>query len=173
MKRPNNFLCLCVLAMTVSAGASGLPSDWQYEQQFNAPASGLVKISLPAGTLNTARPELEDLRLYDSAGNEVPYVIERPMPSPKVVRAAKSFSVSLNAGNTVITLESGIAQPFDAVTLESPAPNFIKSVQVEGSTDGIRWIELARGLPIFRQRSGAMFLSYCADLGRKTALLGG
>src|SRR5580693_3783894 len=137
MKRPNNFLCACILVVAVSANASNLPSDWQYEQQFNAPASGLMKISLPSETLNAARPALEDLRLYDNAGNEVPYVIERPMPSPKVVRAAKSFSVSLNAGNTVITLESGIAQPFDAVTLESPAPNFIKSVQVEGSTDGV------------------------------------
>jgi hypothetical protein len=155
MKRPNNFLCACILAAAVSANASNLPSDWQYEQQFNAPASGLVKISLPAETLNAARPALEDLRLYDRAGNEVPYVIERPRPSPKVVRAAKSFSVSLNPGNTVITLESGIAQPFDAVTLESPASSFIKSVRVEDSTDGMKWTELARGLPIFRQHSGA------------------
>lgn len=113
-----------------------------------------MKISLPAETLNAARPGLEDLRLYDDVGNEIPYVIERPMPSPKVVQAAKSFSVSLNPANTVITLESGIAQPFDAVTLETPAPNFIKSVRVEDSTDGIRWAQLAQGRPIFRQRSG-------------------
>jgi hypothetical protein len=155
MKRPNNFLCATILLLAVSANASNLPSDWQYEQQFNASASGLVKIDLPVGTLDAARPALEDLRLYDSAGNEVPYVLERPIPSPKAVRAAKSFSVSLNPGNTVITLESGIAQPFDAVTLESPASSFIKSVRVEGSTDGMTWTELARGLPIFRQRSGA------------------
>jgi Protein of unknown function (DUF3999) len=154
MKRPNNILCACLLAITVSAGASNLPPDWQHEQQFTVSKPGLMKISLPAETLNAARPGLEDLRLYDDAGNEIPYVIERPMPSPKVVQTAKSFSVSLNPANTVITLESGVAQPFDVVTLETPAPNFIKSVRVEDSTDGIRWAQLAQGRPIFRQRSG-------------------
>ena len=155
MKHDNNFLCACVLAITVSASASNLPSDWQHEQQFTVSRSGLTKISLPAQTLNAARSGLEDLRLYDGAGNEIPYVIEHPMPSPKDVRAAKSFSVSLNPANTVITLENGVDQPFDAVTLETPAPNFIKSVRVEASTDEMRWIELAHGRPIFRQRSGA------------------
>jgi hypothetical protein len=154
MKRLNNLFCACILATTVSAGASNLPSDWQHEQQFTISKPGLMKISLPAETLNAARPGLEDLRLYDDVGNEIPYVIEHPMPSPKVVQAAKSFSVSLNPANTVITLESGIPQPFDAVTLETPVSDFIKSVRVEDSTDGIRWVEIARGQPIFRQRSG-------------------
>ncbi len=155
MKYLNKFFCTYLLAIAVSAGASNLPSDWQYEQQFTVSKAVLMKISLPAETLNAARPGLEDLRLYDDVGNEIPYVIDRPMPSPKVVQAAKSFSVSLNPANTIITLESGIAQPFDAVTLESPAPNFIKSVRVEGSIDGIKWVEIARSRPIFRQRSGA------------------
>jgi hypothetical protein len=154
-RRPNNLLCAWLLTIAVSAGASNLPSDYEHEQQFTVSKPGLMKISLPAETLNAARPGLEDLRLYDDVGNEIPYIIERPTPSPKVVRAAKSFSVSLNLANTVITLESGIAQPFDAVTLETPAPNFIKSVRVEDSTDGIKWAQLAQGRPIFRQRSGA------------------
>jgi hypothetical protein len=155
MKYLNKFFCTYLLAIAVSAGASNLPSEWQHEQQFTVSKPGLMKISLPAETLNATRPGLEDLRLYDDVGNEIPYVIERPMPSPKVNQAAKSFSVSLNPANTIITLESGIAQPFDAVTLESPAPNFIKSVRVEGSIDGIKWVEIARSRPIFRQRSGA------------------
>jgi hypothetical protein len=154
MKRLNNFLCAGLMAVAVSAGASNLPPGWQHKQQFTVSKPGLMKISLPAETLNAARPGLEDLRLYDDVGNEVPYVIEHPIPSPKVVQAAKSFSVSLNPANTVITLESGIPQPFDAVTLETQAPDFIKSVRVEDSTDGIRWVEIARGQPIFRQSSG-------------------
>jgi hypothetical protein len=150
----NNLLCAWLLAITASASASNLPSDWQHEQQFTVSKPGLMKISLPAETLNAARPGLEDLRLYGDDGNEIPYVIEHPMPSPKVNQAAKSFSVSLNSANTIITLESGIVQPFDAVTLETPAPNFIKSVKVEDSIDGIKWAQLAQGRPIFRQRSG-------------------
>ena len=114
-----------------------------------------MKLSLPVETLDAARPALEDLRVYDDGGKEMPYLIERPMPAPGIVRNAKSFRVSLNAGATVLTVETGLAQPLDGVTLESPANRFIKSVQIETSADGNRWEMLARGKAIFRQPNGA------------------
>ena len=149
------FLCSCALLAGVSATAARLPSDWQHSQSFGVSTAGLVKISLPVETLDAARPALEDLRLFDDAGNEVPYLIERPAPVPKTVQAAKSFQVSLNENSTVITLETGLAQPLDGVTLESPAMSFIKAVRVESSEDGRRWQILAQGRPIFRQSHGA------------------
>jgi len=162
MKRLNNIsvnlFCFCALLLGVSATAANLPSDWQHEQSFDVSTTGLVKISLPVETLDAARPSLEDLRLYDDAGNEVPYLIERPAPVAKVVQAAKSFQVSLNANTTVIKLETGLAQPLDGVTLESPAMNFIKAVRVESSDDGKHWQTLAQGQPIFRQPYGASHL---------------
>jgi hypothetical protein len=108
-----------VLALVcgAAAGAAALPSDWQHEQQFDAPAPGLIKLSLPVATLNAARPALEDLRLYDDAGKEMPYLIERPTAAPKIAQNPKSFQVSLNARATVLTLETGQAQPLDGVTL--------------------------------------------------------
>ena len=121
---PAGWLCLCALLFAVSATAASLPSDWQREQSFDISTTGLVKMSLPVETLDAARPELEDLRLYDAAGNEVPYLIDRPVPIAKVVQEAKSFQVSLNANTTVITLETGVAQPLDGVTLESPFNGF-------------------------------------------------
>jgi hypothetical protein len=143
------------LVCGTAAGAAALPSDWQHEQQFDAPAPGLIKLSLPVATLNAARPALEDLRLYDDAGKEMPYLIERPTAAPKIAQNAKSFQVSLNARATVLMLETGLAQPLDGVTLETPATSFIKSVQIETSADGNRWEILARGKPIFRQPNGA------------------
>src|SRR5258708_34380344 len=59
------WLCAVALFWSLSVGTANLPSDWQYAQQFNVPAAGLVKLSLPSATLNAARPGLEDLRLYD------------------------------------------------------------------------------------------------------------
>jgi hypothetical protein len=122
-----------------AASAATLPSDWQREQPFNVPTPGLVKLSLPIETLDATRPALEDLRVYDDAGNETPYLIERPVPVSRAVQSAKSFQVSLNPSTTLITLETGLTQPLDGVTLESPATSFIKPVKVEGSTDGRRW----------------------------------
>ena len=134
---------------------AALPAEWQHTQQFEVAASGLVKISLLVDTLDAARPALEDLRLCDDAGNELPFLITRPVPSPRVVQSAKSFQVSLQPTATVITLETGLELPLDGVTLETPAVNFIKAVRVDGSADGQTWQRLAQGQPIFRQLSGA------------------
>ncbi len=159
MKRPRKFWTnwFCVLALTcgLAACAANLPSDWQREQPFTVPAAGLVKLSLPVETLDAARPALEDLRLYDSASNEMPYLIERPVPAVKIVRNTKSFHVSLTPSNTVIVVETGLTQPLDDIVLETPAGSFLKPVRIEGSTDLKRWQTLEQGQPIFRQPDGA------------------
>jgi hypothetical protein len=142
------------VVFAVPSLAAALPAEWQHTQQFDVSAPGLVKISLPVETLNAARPSLDDLRLYDDAGNEVPYLIEHPVPAAKVIQNAKSIRVSLNANTTVITLETGLAQPLDGVTLETLAGSFIKAVRVEGSADGKSWQTLAEDQPIFRQPYG-------------------
>ena len=143
------FLC------TFSLRAAALPSDWQHEQHFDVVAPGLVKFSLPVETLDAARPALEDLRLTDAAGNEIPFLITRPMSARQLVQGAKSFRTSLQTAATVITLETGLDQPLDGVTLETPAADFIKAVRVESSDDGENWQTLAQGQPIFRQLYGA------------------
>lgn len=137
------------------AASAALPSAWQHTQSFDVATPGLVKISVPVETLDAARPALEDLRLCDDRGNELPWLVERPVPAGKTVQPAKSFQISLQPGATVMTLETGLTQPLAAVMLESPAQNFIKAVRVESSTDGQSWRTLAQGQPIFRQPNGA------------------
>src|SRR5208282_2119879 len=145
--------------------AAPLRAEWEHEQRFDVPAPGLLKLSLPTATLDAARPGLEDLRLYDDAGREVPCLIERPQPAGKVIRDAKTFQVSVNASRTVLTLETGLAQPLDAVTLDTPAAAFLKAVRIEGSADGQRWQTLVRGQPIFRQPGGVSQLRLAVPAG--------
>ena len=150
-----HWLCSFTLLWGFSVSAANLPSDWQYVQQLNVPGPGLVKVSLPIATLDAARAGLEDLRLYDDAGNEIPYLLERTTPIGKAVQNAKSFQVSLLPSSTIVTVETGLTQPLDGVTIESPGTTFIKAVQIEGSTDQKTWQTLAESLPIFRQPDGA------------------
>ncbi len=162
-----------LMAVCYVLGASGgalvqaapLPAEWPHEQRFDVPVAGLVRLSLPTATLDAARPGLEDLRLYDDAGVEVPYMIERPQPAGKVIRDAKSFQVSVNGTTTVLTLEGGLAQPLDRVRLETPAVAFIKAVRVEGSANGQDWQTLAQGEPIFRQPGGVDQLELAVPAG--------
>jgi hypothetical protein len=148
-------LCVTWVADVPFTKAASLPAAWPHTQNFSLTAPGLVKISLPAATLDAARSALEDLRLTDDTGAEIPFLITRPAPTPKAVQSARSFRVALNSAATVITLETGLDQPLDAVTLETPAQNFIKAVRVESSTDNENWQPLAQGQPVFHQFTGA------------------
>jgi len=169
-------LCATILEIsrfvggTLQAGTG--PVNWKYIQHFNVSTPGLVKLSLPLETLDTARSELQDLRLYDDAGNEVPYLIESPKPAGITIQQASSFQVTLTGVTTVLTLGNGLSQPVDGVSLESPAGAFVKSVDVEGSLDGERWEYLARGQPIFKQpgEKGELHVSFPAGVWRKLRL---
>ena len=141
---------LVILLTSVAAWAANL-SDWPNRQELPIPAPGLVKLSLPVATLDAALPGLDDLRILDPAGNEVAFTLEHPRAGGKVLRAAKSFRVTLNPASTVLTIETGLTLPLEAVTLDTPAGSFIKAVAVEGSTDQQNWQPLASGQPIFRR----------------------
>ena len=133
-------------------------NEWQQRQLIEVPAPGLVKFALPPATLDALRPSLEDLRLADSSGNEVSFLIERPALGPAPVRAARSFKPVLRSAATVLDIETGTDVPINAVTLETPEREFIKAVRVEGSRDGQHFTAVAEGVPIFRQ-SGASELT--------------
>jgi Protein of unknown function (DUF3999) len=150
-----------VSAFLLTRAGAALPAEWRHEQQFGITNSGLIKLSLPVETLDAARPGLEDLRLFDEAGKEVPYLIERPAPttSPRMSRHPKSFQVLLNPSTTVVTLETGVAEPIDGLSVETPAENFIKALRIEGSADHRTWRPVAEGQPVFRQPSGASQLN--------------
>jgi len=126
-------------------------SEWQQRQSIEIPAPGLVKVALTPGTLDVLRPALEDLRLADSTGNEVPFLIERPAPESAPVRGARSFKPVLRNATTVLEIETGTDAPINAVTLETPERGFLKAVRIEGSKDGQRFVAIAEGIPIFRQ----------------------
>lgn len=163
--KPKRLLRLCNRAVTgvilaiLTAGVALLralsPAEWRYQQALEVPAPGLVRVDLPPATLNAARRGLEDLRLIDATGAEVPFVIEEPAPQRGIRQRAKSFRVSLEAKSTTIVIETGVQKPVGGVTLESPARNFVKAVRVEGSHDAQEWQKLAAGRQVFRLPDGS------------------
>jgi hypothetical protein len=146
---------LFVYVLTTLTVFGELPPDWKNVQQFEITQPGLIKLGLSMDTLDAAQPGLEDLRIFDNAGREVPYLIERPVSNPVILRGAKEFRVSIDGRTTVLNIETGVAQPIEGLTLETPAAFFIKAVTVEGSTDQQNWQAIAGGQPIFRQANGA------------------
>jgi hypothetical protein len=149
---------LFYLAVTTAALGAMTPTEWKNAQSLDVKAGGLTQVALPPSTLDAARDGLEDLRILDSRGNEVPYTIVKPVRRMPSLVPPKKITTTLEGDATVILIETGVDFPLDAVTLETPARGFIKSVSVEGSNDKTTWTKLTSGQPIFRQANGVAHL---------------
>jgi Protein of unknown function (DUF3999) len=148
-------LALVFLAFAGTANAI-IPNEWRFQQTVDVPAAGLVRVNIPPETLDAARPGLEDLRILDATGGEVPYVIEHPTPATSSTFRPKEFHAEMAPAATVLTIVTGTTLPLRGVRIEAPGTSeFIKGVKIEGSHDGRKWRELRDRQPIFRMPGGA------------------
>ena len=150
-----------LVATFLFAGSLGAltPNEWRFSQAINVPANGLIRVNLPGETLGVARPDLEDIRILDSAGREVPYLIDRPMPRRESALRPQELRTQLEPAVTRITLRTGTKSLLKGVTFETPPGiEFIKAVGVEGSHDSAQWRQLAADEPIFTMAGGTVNL---------------
>src|SRR5882672_1493293 len=155
--RLHNFCAIVASAIFVAAqGCLAFdPSEWRNTQTLDISAAGLVHVNLPATTLDAAQPGLEDLRIVDPKGDQVPYLIERLLPDPESTIRPTEFRSTIENGVTHLILKTGTSAPIIGVSLESPATRFMKAADVEGSNDGTTWIKLAGGDSLFQLPNGA------------------
>jgi Protein of unknown function (DUF3999) len=153
----HNFCAIVALTMLVAAATSLAfdPNEWRNTQALEIPAKGLVRVNVPAATLDAAQPGLEDLRIVDSTGNQVPYLIERLLPDPESTIGPTEFRSTIENGATRLVLKTGTSGPIIGVNLETPATSFMKAADVEGSNDGTTWTKLAGGDSLFQLPNGA------------------
>src|SRR5438067_3758756 len=132
------------------------PNQWRFRQTIEVPASGLVQVNLPAETVNIARPDLSDLRIFDANEKEVPFLIDQPVPRAESTLRPKDFHAEIISTETRLLIATGTDLTIAGITLETPAgASFIKSVRVEGSSDQKNWRTLTSGDPVFSMGNGA------------------
>lgn len=146
---------LGVLFFASLVNSAELPGAWRNSQPITLPQRSLIRFSVPLSTLDLARPGLEDLRIHDATGREVPFDLDRPVQRAVLTAAPRKFISRIETNTTVAFIETGLAQPVAGVTLQTPARDFLKAVRVEGSSDGARWATIADGLPVFAIPGGA------------------
>src|SRR5262245_28530842 len=156
-RRLHSFCVFIALTIVVYGQTSPAfnPNEWRNTQAVDVPAKGLVRLNVPAATLNAAQPGLEDLRIIDSRGNQVPYLIERVLPDSESTTRPTEFRSTIGNGATQLNLKTGAGAPIIGVSLETPATQFMKAVDVEGSNDGRTWTKLAGGDSLFQLPNGA------------------
>ena len=111
---------------------------------------------LDVETLDHARANQEDLRLYDSAGHEVPYVlrVRRDVATTNAF-PAREFNRGADGGVAQISLDLGErTEAHNQVEIDTAGNNFRRLVDVQGSADGVQWSTLASAAIIFRFAAG-------------------
>lgn len=141
-------------------GLAALPSpapaavdrtEWKFRQDVKVDVAGLHRLELPPETLDAAAPDLRDVRLLDATGREIPWLAIFPGRRPATSRSAESVQTTLQRGQTVVTVKTGVKEPLQAVYLLTTNMGFIKPATVEISPDGAQWELIRRGHPLFRE----------------------
>lgn len=153
----HNFCAIVALTILIAAQTCLAfdSNEWRNTQALEVPAKGLVRVNVPAATLDAAQPGLEDLRIVDFKGEQVPYLIERLLPVPESTIRPTEFHSTIENGATQLNLKTATASPIFSISLETPATQFMKAVDVEGSNDGRTWTKLAGGDSFFQLPNGA------------------
>src|SRR5260370_18627439 len=120
MKRFPRLLSVCVLAIGASLAVAGepdgsSPNDFAYRMQVNGTAeSAAYRVALPLTVYQKiVYADLSDLRVFNAAGEQVPFAVERPA-SGTVSNAAAALSLfplqddsSATLDAVRVTIESG------------------------------------------------------------------
>lgn len=118
-------------------------------------APRLVQVRLDAPIFAATRPGLPDLRLFDGADQELPRLIE-PLYTTKERRTRHSVGARVTAlqelpGNRIeahFDLATN-ARPPAGIDIRTPLRDFIRTVRIQGSTDGQHWETLVEDAQIY------------------------
>lgn len=147
-----------VPAQTTSPAAGNEPA-FRYERQVIPGGPGpnrlAVDVELLAGatpmsvasvvdgtggrTRATASGGLDDLRLFDASGGEVPFLVIAPPPVERDWIGGTLLPVAATKVSSGVEVDLGRAAGVDRLRLAGLPPPFLKRARLEGSGDRARW----------------------------------
>ncbi len=127
----------CVVGFLALAAAAQTP-HFRYERAL-LPSAGANRISPDVALMSGAAPDLRDLRMFDAAGTEVPYLLIPPAdPQPRWTPGA-ILALAPTKTTSGFEADFGKASLVDRLRVNGiPAP-FLKRFRLEGSGDRSHW----------------------------------
>lgn len=126
---------------------------WSHRRSVAVPTreTGFVALSLPPELLARCRQDLADLRLVESDGREVPYLLDRARERSAEMRWSGALVGSRREQRrwSSWTMDLRAARSFDTLLVTIPDQDFAKAVRVELSEDGTGWREAMREAGVF------------------------
>lgn len=153
------------LPLIIEVDAAAL-NEFRHFQSFEVPADGLARLKIPSEVLDVSTSGLNDIRLVDASGIELPYAVFVPrLPTradERLTNREHGLRIAVENRRTVITFRGNWDVDLEGLTLESPSASFFKSLNLFSETgDAIRH-PLLTGYPVFREARGAsqMYLPF-------------
>jgi len=170
LKRAAGVFAICLAA---SALAAALPEPWRawhYSRPIIVPSGveqQLVRATLPLEVVGRSQPSLDDLRLIDGLGAEVPYVLDARVGSRTLNwRATKLSETGFVAGRyTQAVVDCGESkQLHNSIEIAIVESDFFTWVEVAASDDREVWRVVRERAPLFRfeneKLEGSRTISY-------------
>jgi Protein of unknown function (DUF3999) len=147
-------LVACTIVTSVAVGVAQQPPEFRYQRSVQLEGEGPhrldVDVPLLAGTTPVtvvtsgddraiARGGFEDLRFYDSASREVPYLLVPPASAQPVWSNAHVLAVAATEKTSGFEADLGEVMLVDAIRLEGMGSPFLKRFVLEGSGDRTHW----------------------------------
>ncbi len=127
---------------------------WQWQQAVTVDTSGLTLLALPPETLHASRASLADLRVVSPDAITTPYLLDSPQAPRVSERTTIDFKASLVARTTVLEAATNTHEAIEAITLLTPAREFLKSLRIEAKSGTNDWKLIAPSEVLFRQPNG-------------------
>lgn len=161
--RPWRWMVL-LLALAAPAAATA-PGQFRYERPVIPAGPGPNRLVLDAAVLSGATPityataggdlqpifvsGLDDLRLFDAKGQEVPYLlIAPPSPAPRWHQGTV-LPVAATKETSGFEVDLGAVAPVDQLRLDGLPPPFLKRLRLEGGGDRTHWTVLVADGTLF------------------------
>jgi hypothetical protein len=152
-----------VLALVLAAAALGVAAEEgvrpatppaRFARPVTPGAAGpnrlAVDVPLLAGSAFRSGPALlADLRLFDAAGREVPYLLVRPQRKEPAWVRASVLPIPETKSASGFEADLGALRTIDRLRVVGLPPPFLKRLRLEGSGDRARWTVLAEEGTLF------------------------
>jgi hypothetical protein len=123
-----------------------------YERAARTPGSGPSRLAVDVTLLSAGSPfrvvrrgarmvaedGLKDLRLFDAAGGQVPYLFVHRRDDP-AWRGGRILPIATTKTTSGFEVDLGIAQPIDRIRVDGIPGPFLKRLTLEGSGDRAHW----------------------------------
>ncbi len=147
-----------IMALSALSGASAQTSPGKADFPYCADLTGAVRpgglagvtlagVTLAGDVLEQCAPDCGDLRLFDSTGREIPYVVlENSRPAePQVTYSLEMVDYHETAGKAVVIVRLPEKhRPVSVIEVNTPDRDFKKGVLLESGRDGRTWRVMSR-----------------------------